>query len=211
MTAALRLSPSAAALFRDGLRFVPWSLDWVPVDTIPDDLREVTPTEAVGWAFREGGARRLPVGVIGPREASPAQLGTAEAVGRRLGELGIPLVCGGRGGVMEAACRGAAGVGGLTIGLLPEAEWTSANSYVAIPLATGLNEVRNTVIARSAAALIAVGGSPGTLTEIAFGVHFGRPVLLLEDAFPIPGARTCVDIAEAIDGAARALLRLPPV
>jgi uncharacterized protein (TIGR00725 family) len=211
MTPPLYLSVSAAALFREGFRFVPWSLAWEPVAAMPDDGRLVTPAEAVGWAFREGGARRLPVGVIGPREASPAQLRTAEVVGRRLGELGVPLLCGGRGGVMEASCRGAAAVGGLTIGLLPETEWTSANAYVAIPLATGLNEVRNTVIARAAVALIAVGGSPGTLTEIAYGVHFGRPVLLLEDAYPIPGARPCVDIEAAIDGAARALLRLPAV
>jgi uncharacterized protein (TIGR00725 family) len=101
----------------------------------------------------------------------------AEAVGRALVEGGAVLVCGGRGGVMEAACRGAKSAGGLTIGILPGASRREANPYVDIPIVTGLGEERNAIITRTAQAVVAVGGSYGTLSEIVFALAFGVPVV----------------------------------
>jgi uncharacterized protein (TIGR00725 family) len=101
----------------------------------------------------------------------------AEAVGRALAEAGATLVCGGLTGVMEAACRGAKSAGGLTIGILPDTDRSDANPYVDIPIVTGIRCARNTIIVRTAQAAIAVGGSYGTLSEIAFALTFGTPVV----------------------------------
>jgi uncharacterized protein (TIGR00725 family) len=94
-----------------------------------------------------------------------------------LAEAGAVLVCGGRGGVMEAACRGAKSANGLTIGILPGKSWSEANPYVDIPIVTGIGEARNAIITRTAQAVIAIGGSYGTLSEIAFALSFGTPVV----------------------------------
>jgi len=102
---------------------------------------------------------------------------TAEAVGRALAGRGAALVCGGMGGVMEAACRGAKSAGGLTIGVLPGTDRSEANPYVDVPIVTGLRCARNVIIARTAQAVIAVAGSYGTLSEIAFALNFGKPVV----------------------------------
>jgi uncharacterized protein (TIGR00725 family) len=101
----------------------------------------------------------------------------AEAVGRALAEAGAVLICGGRGGVMEAACRGAKATGGITIGILPGTDRREANPYVDIPIVTGIGGARNAIIARTAQAAVAVGGSYGTLSEIAFALAFGVPVV----------------------------------
>jgi uncharacterized protein (TIGR00725 family) len=101
--------------------------------------------------------------------------------------LGLVVLCGGRSGVMEAACRGVARAGGLSIGLLPGEEWDSANPYVTVPIATGIGVARNALIARAALCLIAVGGGNGTLSEIAFGLQFGRPVFALAGAPTVSG------------------------
>jgi len=101
----------------------------------------------------------------------------AEAVGRALAEAGAVLICGGRGGVMEAACRGAKTAGGITIGILPGTDRREANPYVDIPIVTGIGVARNAIIARTAQAAVAVGGSYGTLSEIAFALAFGVPVV----------------------------------
>ncbi len=119
----------------------------------------------------------LIIGVIGGSAPTPAEATAAEAVGRALAEAHAVLICGGRGGVMEAACRGAKSAGGLTIGVLPGSRRAGANPYVDIPIVTGLGEARNAVIARTAQAVIAVGGSYGTLSEIAFALAFGVPVV----------------------------------
>jgi uncharacterized protein (TIGR00725 family) len=119
----------------------------------------------------------LMIGVIGGSAPTEEEIATAEVVGRALAESGATLVCGGRGGVMAAACRGARSAGGLTIGILPGADRSEANPYVDIPIATGIGEARNAIIARTAQAIIAVGGSYGTLSEIAFALSFGTPVV----------------------------------
>jgi uncharacterized protein (TIGR00725 family) len=117
------------------------------------------------------------IGVIGGSAPTSEEVEVAEAVGRALAEAGAVLVCGGRGGVMEAACRGVKAADGLTIGILPDTDRNEANPYVDIPIVTGIRCARNVIIARTAEAVIAVGGSYGTLSEIAFALSFGTPVV----------------------------------
>ena len=117
------------------------------------------------------------IGVIGGSAPAVEEATAAEAVGRALAEEGAILICGGRGGVMEAACRGAKAAGGLTIGILPGISRDEANPYVDISIVTGMGEARNSIIVRSAQAVIAIGGSYGTLSEIGFALAFGVPVV----------------------------------
>jgi uncharacterized protein (TIGR00725 family) len=144
------------------------------------------------------------VAVVGPGEASADEIAAAEAVGRELARRGALLVCGGLGGVMEAACRGAREAGGATLGILPGADRTAANQYVEVAVATGLGEARNAVVARAADALIAVGGAYGTLSEIAFALKVGKPVLGLV-SWDIDGVEPALDPERAVDAALRRL------
>lgn len=108
----------------------------------------------------------------------PAQVADlAEAVGREVARRGAVLVCGGLGGVMEAACRGAKAAGGLTVGVLPGSTREAANPWVDIPIVTGLGEARNVIVVQSAQAVIAVYGEYGTLSEIAHALKLGIPVV----------------------------------
>ncbi|MCS7261348.1 MAG: TIGR00725 family protein [Anaerolineae bacterium] len=120
------------------------------------------------------------VAVVGSALCSPHEMKLAEAVGRVLAEAGATLICGGGSGVMEAACRGAKQANGLTIGILPGFHASDANPFVDIPIVTGLGEARNVIIVRTAQVVIAVGGEFGTLSEIAFALKLGRPVIGLE-------------------------------
>jgi uncharacterized protein (TIGR00725 family) len=117
------------------------------------------------------------IAVIGGRRTEKALLLQAEEVGRLIARNGATLVCGGLGGVMEAASRGAKSEGGLTVGILPQNDAKSANKYIDIPIVTGLGIGRNVIIARTADALIAVGGEYGTLSEIAFALQMEKPVV----------------------------------
>ena len=118
------------------------------------------------------------VAVAGPGDGADARcLAAAEETGRLLAEAGAILVSGGLGGVMEAACRGATAAGGLTIGLLPGRDRTDANPFVSVGLATGLGEMRNALLVRCADAVIGIGGSAGTLSEIALAQRTGVPVI----------------------------------
>lgn len=101
----------------------------------------------------------------------------AEGVGRELARRGVTLVCGGLGGVMEAACRGAKSEGGVTIGILPGRIPADANQYVDIPIVTGIGYSRNIIVAHTGAAVIAVGGAFGTLCEIAYALDARIPVV----------------------------------
>ncbi|MBM3332159.1 TIGR00725 family protein [candidate division WOR-3 bacterium] len=121
-------------------------------------------------------ARRY-IGVIGAGECDTELARVAEDVGGRIAAAGAVLVCGGMGGVMEAACRGAKAAGGTTIGILPGPDRADANRYVDVAIATGINEARNLAIIRTADALIAVGGSYGTLSEIGFALKAGKKVV----------------------------------
>ena len=115
--------------------------------------------------------------VIGSAICSPEIAKLAEKVGRQIARRGAVLVCGGRGGVMEAACRGAKAEGGTTVGILPGMDRQEANAYVDIPVVTGLGEARNAIVVRTADAVIAVSGGYGTLSEIGLALKMGRPVV----------------------------------
>lgn len=117
------------------------------------------------------------IAVIGTRTPSPEEAKLAEEVGRELANHGAVLICGGLGGVMEAACHGACSEGGLTIGIIPSDDPKSANRYVKIPIATGIGYARNIIIVKSSQAIIAVGGGYGTLTEIGYALDSKIPVI----------------------------------
>lgn len=179
-------------------RLDPWRLAWA-AGPVPAGADPVTPREALKRLAASHALRRVPVGIIGPKEATAAQLATAEVLGGLIAGHGLQLLCGGKNGVMEAACKGCLEAGGLPVGLIPDEEWHFANPYVAIPLATGIGPARNALIARACQVLIAVGGGYGTLSEMAYGLHFNRPVLALCDAPPVDGAIVCADAEEVMD------------
>ncbi len=117
--------------------------------------------------------------MIGAGESEEEIFRAAEEVGRRIAEAGAVLICGGRGGVMEAASRGAAEAGGTVIGVLPTLSPADANPYVTHAVATGIGEARNLAVVASGEAVIAVGGEWGTLSEIAHARKIGRPVVAI--------------------------------
>jgi uncharacterized protein (TIGR00725 family) len=115
--------------------------------------------------------------VIGPGDAS---VDAAGEVGRLVAERGAVVVCGGLGGAMESACRGAKQAGGLTVGLLPGSDRSEANAFVDVALPTGLGEARNALIVGAADVVIAVGRGYGTLSEIALALRAGKRVVGLD-------------------------------
>ena len=117
------------------------------------------------------------VAVVGPDDASPDELLSAEEVGAGLAAAGAVVVTGGLGGVMEAACRGARSKRGRTLGILPGDDRDAANGWVEIAVTTGLGELRNGLVVRAVDAVVAVGGGHGTLSEVALALKLGRPVL----------------------------------
>ena len=117
------------------------------------------------------------IAVIGGSDCTPEEARLAEEVGRELARKDAILVCGGLGGVMEAACRGVSAGGGLTIGILPGGSRQTANPYVQIPVVTNLGEARNVIVVKSAEAVIAIGGGYGTLSEIGHALRNGIPVV----------------------------------
>lgn len=149
---------------------------------------------------------RVPVAVVGPRQASEAQVAAAQAVGRGIAEMGLALICGGRAGVMEAACRGAAEAGGVAIGVLPDADPAHANPYATVVLATGIGEARNAVIARAALCVVAIGDNFGTLSEVALARNFGKTVIGLEGAARVDGVVHVASPAAALEQVARCVL-----
>jgi uncharacterized protein (TIGR00725 family) len=123
------------------------------------------------------GGRAPVVAVIGAAECTPEQAAAAEAVGRGLALRGAVLVSGGQGGVMEAASRGAREAGGLVIGILQGSQPTGGNAYLSVALPTGLGHARNAVVVLSGKAVIAIGGGPGTLSEIGLALKSDRRVI----------------------------------
>jgi len=177
--------------------FDPSRLKWNFSDQPLNAGTDVTPVEALSRLATKSLLRRVPIGIIGPREATHEQCDFAEKVAGALAEHGLQLVCGGKNGVMEAACRGHASKGGVPVGILPDEEWQAANDYVAIPIATGIGPARNAIIARACVVLIAVGGGVGTLSEMALGLQFKRLVLATADA-PAVNAVPVVSTADEI-------------
>jgi uncharacterized protein (TIGR00725 family) len=149
------------------------------------------------------------VAVIGSGDASDEQLALGEQVGSEVARAGAILVCGGLGGVMEAACRGAKLNGGTTVGILPGSDHRAANTHVDIAVATGLGEARNAIVVASADAVVAIGGEFGTLSEIAFALRAGKPVVglgtweLRRGGQPVDGVVPAEDPARAVDLALR--------
>jgi uncharacterized protein (TIGR00725 family) len=159
---------------------------------------------------------RTYVAVCGPDPCPPDVGVHAEEVGRRLAEAGAVVVCGGLGGTMEAASKGAAGAGGMVIGILPSRDRADANPYLTVSIPTGMGEMRNTLIVRCADALIAVAGEFGTLSEIAFALKTGVPVVGL-NTWDLAKAGRKVDAfveastpADAVDHALRLAVRRRP-
>lgn len=116
------------------------------------------------------------VSVVGGSVIDAESEEIAVEVGQELARRGHRVVCGGLGGVMEAACRGALEAGGHTIGILPGSEPERANDYVETPIATGMGNARNVLVVLNGAGVIAIDGSTGTLSEIAHALDFGLPV-----------------------------------
>lgn len=152
------------------------------------------------------------VAVVGPSAGTPVELALGEAVGRGLAEAGAVLVCGGMGGVMEAAAGGAVAAGGKTVGILPTSSRLEGNPYLTIAVATGMGEARNAIVVRTADVVIAVHGEFGTLSEIALALKMSKPVVglgtwELSKAGETVGA--IVRAKNAEDAVAKALSMLP--
>jgi uncharacterized protein (TIGR00725 family) len=142
---------------------------------------------------------RIPlISVIGGAQCSSQEAALAEEVGRLLARRGYGVVCGGRGGVMAAVCKGCNQMGGVTVGLLPGADDNEANPWVQIILPTGLGEARNALVVGAGAGVIAIGGGYGTLSEIALALKAGRLVAGLH-TWDIPGVHSTQTPAEAVD------------
>jgi len=144
------------------------------------------------------------VSVIGGGSVDEATAELAAAVGRRLAGRGHAVVCGGLGGVMAAACRGARERGGETIGILPGEDPGAANPHVATPIATGLGHARNALVVMNGAAAIAVDGGPGTLSEIGLARAFDRPIAGLE-THDVPGVEPVDSAGAAVEYVERAV------
>ena len=117
------------------------------------------------------------ISVVGAAECSAEEAKAAEEVGRLLAQAGFGVVCGGLGGVMQAACKGCKSASGPTVGILPGNDPNEANEWVDTALPTGMGEARNVLVAKAGEAMIAVGGEYGTLSEIAFALKFGKTVV----------------------------------
>jgi uncharacterized protein (TIGR00725 family) len=137
----------------------------------------------------------MQIAVIGHGQATSQECEAAYATGRMIARNGTVLVCGGLGGVMEAACRGAREAGGTTVGILPGTE--GGNPYLDITIRTGLGHARNALVVLSADAVIAVGGRYGTLSEIATALKTGRPVYGIH-TWDIEGVIPCSSPEEAV-------------
>jgi uncharacterized protein (TIGR00725 family) len=210
MSGTFRLDRARDALLDStGRRFDPATRRWesAGITSRTDAREEVDAIAAVTWLQRESGyALRVPIGVIGPREATDAQLAAALAVGELLGDCRLTVICGGRQGVMQAVCEGVARVGGWSIGLLPDIDPAAANPFVSVAIATGIGEARNALIARASFCLIAIGNSFGTLSEVALGRQFGKTVIGLEGAAEVEGVQHADTAREAVAMAAEAIL-----
>ncbi len=117
------------------------------------------------------------IGVLGPNSCSPEEALLGMQTGRLIAEAGATLICGGMGGMMEAAAKGAKEAGGITVGILPTDNSADANAFIDVALPTGMGAFRNMMLVRSCSAVIAIHGAYGTLSEIAFALRIGVPVI----------------------------------
>ncbi len=150
-------------------------------------------------------SRKPVIAVIGAGRCTPKQKTQAAEIGRYIAEQGGIIVCGGLGGVMEGAARGAREAGGTTIGILPGESKSGANPYIDIAIPTGMNEARNILVVRAADAVIALPGRFGTLTEMGFTLILGKPLVSLgswelgegvvQAESPLEAARLALELA----------------
>jgi uncharacterized protein (TIGR00725 family) len=153
------------------------------------------------------------IAVIGPSAGTPVELALGQEVGRLIAEAGAVLVCGGMGGVMEAAAGGCADAGGRSVGILPSESRLDANPYLTVAVATGLGEARNAIVVRTADAVIAIRGEFGTLSEIALALKMGRPVIglgtweLAKDGVPVDAVVRASDPQDAVKTALQLIER----
>lgn len=145
------------------------------------------------------------IGVIGAGACDQETALAAYQVGKKIAQAGYGLICGGHGGVMEAACKGAFEAGGLTVGVLPGDSPDAANQFVTVKIVTGMGIARNAIIVRSSAVAIAITGGAGTLSEISFCVKLGVPVIGLRSFDVLPEIIQTETPAEAIEQALRLL------
>jgi len=141
------------------------------------------------------------VGIIGAGLGEKPLLDMAEEVGRAVAERGAILYCGGLGGVMEAAAKGAYEAGGLTVGILPGSKAADANPYIKVPVVTGMGHARNVILVRSCQVLIAISGSHGTLSEIALALKMWKPVVGLKTWENLPDVHYVASPQEAVEKA----------
>lgn len=152
----------------------------------------------------------LYVAVCGAGVATPQNDELAAEVGRLLAESGVVVVCGGMSGVMDAAARGAAAAGGVSVGILPGETRTGASRHLSVSIPTGMGQGRNALVIAAADAVIAVGGEFGTLSEIALALKAGTPVVglgtweLSKEGRPV----AAIEVAETPEEAVAAALRL---
>lgn len=138
------------------------------------------------------------IGVIGAGTCDDYVKSFAEKVGKEIAKRDAVLLCGGLGGVMEAAAYGAKQEGGTTLGILPGTSRADANPWIDITVLSGMGQARNVLIAQSSDALIAVNGEYGTLSEIALGLKIGKPVIVLESKWEIEGTHKAKSPEEAV-------------
>lgn len=138
------------------------------------------------------------VSVIGAGAPTPAQYAHAQEVGRLLAQAGYGVVTGGMGGVMEAACRGCAEAGGMSVGVIPGLERGAANAWCRVVVATGIGQARNVLVVASGLGAVAVGGGGGTLSEMGHALKMGRPVVSL-GSWAIPGVGQADTPAQAVE------------
>lgn len=152
-------------------------------------------------AERQRGSRKWkqPVAIVGPGDGGAQPCAAAYQIAHCLAGAGITLLCGGRGGVMEAASRAAQDAGGLMIGFLPEDDLSGANPYLGVTIPTGIGEMRNALIARASICLIAFGGGMGTLSEVALGLKWGIPVFSLHEEVHLPQLRRSENIEQLLE------------
>ncbi len=147
---------------------------------------------------------RIRIGVIGGRSADKKTIETARLVGELIARAGAVLVCGGLGGVMAASAYGARQAGGLTVGIIPGEDPDEANNHIDVPIATGLGFTRNSLVAMNSEALIAIDGGYGTLSEIAYGNIYEKPVIGLA-TWAVEGVTPAESPEKAVELALRAI------
>lgn len=151
--------------------------------------------------------RKFQIGVIGAGSCTPEEAQAAYIVGQEIARMGAVLVCGGMGGIMEAACQGSKDAGGTNVGILPTSCKEDANPYVDIVIVTNMGHGRNAIVASSSDILIALAGEYGTLSEIALGMKMGKTVVSLACGWDIEGVVTAESPRLAVDTAFKILLQ----